>query len=542
MDKHISSPFLRDIPTTAADWRYIAFERHKHEVFPIWKRAPESSDDYSGKSASGSGSAEFNDDDEDSDGGKKSGFAKYWPIVTTGAGLFSDGYINNSISTVSTCLSIIYGKEYSESRALRNISSIVFAGTVAGQLIFGYLADHFSRKSAMLLGTSMLILFTILCSGAWGKGTSGTHAGGLFTALTVYRFFLGIAIGSEYSSSSPAAAEASNLLPRGKRNRYFIWFTNSMIDFGFVAGAFVPLVLLWICGSHHLTPVWRLTIGLGAIPPCSLFILRLYYREGKKFRESRFNKNVPVWRIIKFYWFRVFIISAIWFLYDFSAYAFGTYSSIIIGMVLPKDAPLYKNFGWNVVFNLFYMPGTIVGAVVSDYLGPRLTISIGLVVQSAIGFALAGALDHLKKHIVGFVFIYGVFITLGEFSAGNNIGVIASKMNATPVRGTLYGIAAMIGKVGAFVGTYVFPSLIKNHGLSAPYYVASALCIFSAMLAFFLLPDLDQDAMKREDDKFIEYLISTGYDVSSMGMKDDSPESDVSSVSITNVDEKGFAK
>lgn len=534
MDKHISSPSSRDIPTTAADWRYVLVDRHKKEVVvPTWMKR--------------SGSEEEVVDDEHKSGAvlshiEKSGFAKYWPIITTGAGLFSDGYINNSISTVSTCLSKLYGKEYSDSKAIRNISSIVFAGTVAGQLIFGYLADHYSRRSSMLIGTTMLIVFTILCSGAWGKGTSGTHAGGLFTALTVYRFFLGIGIGSEYSSSSPAAAEASNLLPRNKRNRYFIWFTNTMICLGFVTGAFVPLVLLWICGSHHLTPVWRITIGLGAIPPCSLFILRLYYKEGKKFRETKFNNNVPVWRIIKFYWFRVSVVSAIWFLYDFSAYAFGTYSSIIIGMVLPKDAPLYKNFGWNVVFNLFYMPGTIIGAPISDYLGPRLTLSIFLVAQSAIGFALAGAFSELRKHIVGFVIIYGVFITLGETAAGNNIGAIAAKMNATPVRGTLYGISAMIGKVGAFVGTYVFPSLIKKHGLSAPYYVASALCVFSAILAFFFLPDLDADAMKREDERFIEYLISTGYDVSSMGIKDASSESDVSCVSISNTDEKAFIK
>lgn len=533
MSKHLRNPVLRDIPTSASEWKYAICGRHKHEIYPIGASKANDNDHDND-----------NDNDNDSDSTEhKKGFQKYWPIITTGAGLFSDGYINNSISTVSTCLSLLYGKEYSESHAIRNISSIVFAGTVCGMLIFGYLADHHSRKFSMLLGTSMLILFTILCAGAWGKGTTNTHAGGLFAALTAYRFFLGIAIGSEYSSSSPAAAEASNLLPRGKCNRYFIWFTNTMIDFGFVIGAFVPLVLLWICGSHHLTPVWRITIGLGAIPPCSLFVLRLFYKEGKKFRETRFNRKVPVWRIIKFYWFRVAIVSIIWFLYDFSSYAFGTYSSIIIGLVLPKDAPLYKNFGWNVVFNLFYMPGSIVGALLSDYFGPRLVISVGLIVQAAIGFALAGSLDHLKRHIVGFVFMYGVFITLGELSAGNNMGVVASKVNATPVRATLYGVAAMIGKVGAFVGTYVFPSLIKNHGLSSPYYVSSALCCFSALLAFLFLPDLDQDAMKREDDKFMEYLASTGYDLSTMGIQTDD-ESELSTISVKNseINEKAFDK
>lgn len=376
----------------------------------------------------------------------------------------------------------------------------------------------------MLVGTSLLILFSILCAGAWGVGTTGTEAGGLFAAITAYRFFLGIAIGSEYSSSSPAAAEASNLLPAGKRNRYFCWFTNMMIDFGFVVSAFVPLVLLWICGEKHLTPVWRITIGLGAIPPISLFFLRLRYNESEAFRKTRFRKVMPYWRIIKFYWLRIACVSIIWFLYDFSAYAFGTYSSIIIGIVLPADASLVQNFGWNVVFNLFYMPGAFLGAISADWFGPRTTLSVGLILQAALGFIMAGALEHLRKHIGGFVVVYGIFMTLGEFSAGDNIGLLASKVFAVPVRGQLYGFAAAIGKVGAFVGSYVFPTIMRNaggidttSGLQAPYWVASSLCVFSAFLAFFFLPAVDQDASAEEDRKFLEYLKSTGFDISELG-------------------------
>ena len=443
---------------------------------------------------------------------------KYWAIVTTGAGLFSDGYINNSISSVSSCLKSIYGKKYTDSLAIQHISSIVFVGTVVGQLLFGFLSDHYSRKRSMLIGTTMLIVFTILCAGAWGKGTSGTEPGGLFAALTAWRFFLGIAVGSEYSSGSPAAAEASNMLPSGKRNRWFMWFTNFAIDSGFVLGAFVPLIMLWICGERHLTPVWRISIGLGALPPISLFFLRLQYKEGKRFRETQFQHgHVPYWLIVKFYWLRTSVIALIWFLYDFSSYGFGTYSSIIIGLVLPADAPLYQNFGWNVVLNLFYIPGAFLGGYAADYFGPRLALTVGLVVQTAIGYGIAGGLDHLQKHIAGFVVMYGVFMTLGEFSAGNNTLLIASKIYATPVRGSLYGISAMIGKVGAFVGSWVFPTIIRKYGLPACYWVASTLCLFSAVLGYFLLPDLDQEAMDREDDRFHAYLRDAGYDMSRMG-------------------------
>ena len=515
-EKYLSRPALRDLPTSLSEFKESLINRHRRECIIT---QPRNINPRQSKGSDDDFSVNYHESKADVMEHQEQGLSndKYWAILTTGAGLFSDGYINNSISSVSSCLKSIYGKKYTDSLAIQHISSIVFVGTVVGQLVFGFLSDHYSRKKSMLIGTTMLIVFTILCSGAWGKATSGTEPGGLFAALTAWRFFLGIAVGSEYSSGSPAAAEASNMLPSGKRNRWFMWFTNFAIDSGFVLGAFVPLIVLWICGDKHLTPVWRISIGLGAIPPISLFFLRLQYKESKKFQETRFNHGLPYIRIIKFYWLRTSVIALIWFLYDFSSYGFGTYSSIIIGLVLPEDASLYQNFGWNVVLNLFYIPGAFLGGYSADYFGPRLSLTVGLIVQAAIGYGLAGGLDHLKQHIAGFVVMYGVFMTLGEFSAGNNTLCIASKIHATPVRGTLYGIAAMIGKVGAFVGSWVFPTIIRDNGLPATYWVCSTLCLFSAFLAYFLLPDLDQEAMDREDERFLTYLHETGYDMSQMG-------------------------
>lgn len=441
-------------------------------------------------------------------------FKKYMPIITTGAGLFSDGYINNSIGTASTCLSIMYPKQYKHSHAIRNVSSIAFAGTVVGQLSFGYIADYHSRKTAMIVGTVILIVFSILCSGSWGAHGS---IGGLLAALTAYRFFLGIGIGSEYPAGSTACAEASALLPPGKRNRWFAWFTNFMIDAGFVISSFVPMVLLWICSPKHLNPVWRVTLGIGAIPPISLFFLRLYYEEGEQFQKVRFKEvRVPYWSVIKFYWFRLLIVSVIWFIYDFSAYAFGLFSSPILAL-LYDSSDLYKVFGWNVVFNLFYIPGAFLGALAADYLGPRITLVVGVTLQSIVGYIMAATFDSVTKHIAGFVVAFGIFMTLGEFGPGDNIGLLASKTSGTAIRGQYYGIAAAIGKVGAFIGTYCFTPLTEKHGLKAAWWLGSSLGLFAAFLALFFLPPVDQAAMQNEDERFLQYLASTGFDISLLG-------------------------
>lgn len=444
-----------------------------------------------------------------------------WPAFILGAGLFFDGYVNNSISTVTTCLSLIYGDRYTDSNAISNIASIAFAGTVIGQLTFGYISDHVARKGGMLLANVLLILFTLLCAVAtWGKTPEG-----MFDAIVVFRFFLGIAIGAEYPTSSVIASEFANQLPSGHRNRYFIWFTNFTIDAGFVVSSFVPLVLLWIFSEKHLTPIWRLTLALGVFPPLALFFMRRKMRNSVAYNNLSMKsvKKFPFWLVFKFYWFRLAVVSIIWFIYDFSAYSFGLYSSYILTQIIPGD-DIYRSWGWNVVFNLFYIPGSFIGALSTDYFGPRLTLFFGLVAQGIIGFGMTAGYSHLKHHIALFVVVFGIFITLGEFGAGNNVGCLASKTSATPIRGQYYGIAAAIGKVGAFVGTYIFPIIIRKHGgsdsddgIKAAFYVSLSLCLFLAFLTLFCCPSVGQDLIDKEDLAFVEYLRTNGYDVLQLG-------------------------
>lgn len=93
---------------------------------------------------------------------------------------------------MNTILGTLYPTKYAASAAAQNVSSIAFAGTVVGQLVFGYTSDHYSRKWSLLISTIILFVFAALGAGSYGAGGS-TY--GLFAALTAYRFLLGIGIG-----------------------------------------------------------------------------------------------------------------------------------------------------------------------------------------------------------------------------------------------------------------------------------------------------------------------------------------------------------
>lgn len=124
-----------------------------------------------------------------------------------------------------------------------------------------------------------------------------------------------------------------------------------------------------------------------------------------------------------------------------------------------------------------------------------------------------------------FAVVYGIFLTLGELGPGNNIGLIAAKTCATGIRGQYYGVAAAVGKIGAFVGTLFFPYIIAAGGESDlksaqyPFWVSSSLCVLSAILVLAFLPQIGQDTIAYEDVRFRKYLEENGFDTRQLGLK-----------------------
>ena len=121
-----------------------------------------------------------------------------------------------------------------------------------------------------------------------------------------------------------------------------------MIDLGFVAASFVPLVLYWMFvfppslftsppdsalnrsfGPNHLRAVWRLSLGLGVVPALAVLIWRINMDEPERFkRDSMRDAKIPYWLIIKRYWVGLAAISLSWFLYDFIVYPVRVLSRI----------------------------------------------------------------------------------------------------------------------------------------------------------------------------------------------------------------------
>lgn len=235
--------------------------------------------------------------------------------------------------------------------------------------------------------------------------------------------------------------------------------------------------------------------------------------------------KIPYWLIVRRYWRKLIAVCFCWFIYDFITYPFGMYAGTITEGAIGLNPSLYQILAWGCLINAFYCPGAFIGAYMSDWLGPKRCMLVGLVMQAVFGFALSGAYGYFKTRTAGFAVIYGIFLCWGEIGPGNNVPLFAAKaVGPTAARAQLYSLAAASGKVGAFVGTYIFPSIInafpegsdlRSTGI---FYIGSGLALLSAIVCLIFFPNIKHDAMVDEDKLFREYLIEHGIDISGMGM------------------------
>ncbi|BEI82666.1 hypothetical protein CcaverHIS002_0305340 [Cutaneotrichosporon cavernicola] len=448
-------------------------------------------------------------------------------VFAAGSAMFSDGYSNASMGPVKTILKKKYGAAVTaEDTSL--LSAMTFMGMIIGMFTFGYVSDKIGRKVGMYICTALIFIFSILSA---VSGAGGASVQVKINSIIAFRTLLGIGLGGEYPSGSVTAAEATENTGVKKRSqqKLFVWATNTMLDIGFPMAWFVALVLLWIFGTDHLAAVWRGTFLLGAIPPLVLLIARIWMVEPELYTKNNMKRApIPYWLLLKRYWFRLVGISIVWFIYDWITYPFGNYADTITTKVNPNMS-LYETIGWGCLINAFYVPGTLVGSLIVDYLGPKYTLILGFVMQAIFGFALSGAYNSLTKDsIVGFAIMYGIFLSWGEVGPGNNLGLLATKaISPTAARGQLYGIAAAIGKAGAFIGNYTFPQIqasfdkkskyLSNTGL---FWVGSSLAIFAAIVAMVAIPNIGPDWMNNEDIEWRAFLERNGYDTSHMGTEE----------------------
>jgi MFS family permease len=379
-------------------------------------------------------------------------------------------------------------------------------GAIVGALIGGWLSDKIGRRAIFL---STMVMFVILA-------LAQAFVPNMIW-LVVIRLFLGIPLGSDISNGYTYIME---FLPKGQRevmgNRWQFMFAVGEIVALAVIAVFLVLQL-----PHDL--IWRVTLGLGALPAAIIFVLRYNLpetaiwlirrgriREAKQVAAQMYNdpldflpnqdiviekprpsafladiRRDPIrWRATLFGWIACFAQSS-----EFSTFAF--YIPTLFVLVGVSGI-----LGTNLVTLCLYIV-----AAISGWVGPLITPKIGQRGLSIAGFSivfvslLVAAFALYTHHVILLPFAAAAMLW-GHYWDAENVMTIPSMVARPAYRGTAAGFAYMFVKAPSFLAIFLFPILFGAIGKANATLFTAIFPLIGLLAAIFILPEVygyDQD-------------------------------------------------
>ncbi len=417
-------------------------------------------------------------------------------VVVSGVGFFTDAYDLFVISTVAT---LVAAKWHLSTLQTSWVSGSAILAAFFGAIIFGRIADILGRKRVYTIVAAIMIL-----------GALGSALAPSFIWLVVARFVLGLGIGGDYPVSAVLMSEYSNRHDRGK----LVGLVFSMQALGLIVGPVVAIVLLASGIDNDAT--WRLLLGLGALPAAGVIYLRSKMPESPRFSARVLgatdraladantfsggvvSANRPAADAPNKMTLRAFLTNKTmlrlvlatagsWFLFDYAYYG-NTLSMPQILKDVSPSASLIVKLAWTLgIFVVFALPGYALAVWKMDRIGHRRLQQLSFAVL-AVTFIVLGAVPQLTASVGPFLPVFGLSYFFVEFGPNTTTFVLPSEVFPVSMRTTGHGLAAGIGKLGAFAGVFLVPTLQNHLGLRGMLIVAGLFAVGGFALTA-LLPE-----------------------------------------------------
>jgi PHS family inorganic phosphate transporter-like MFS transporter len=424
-------------------------------------------------------------------------------MITSGMGFFTDAYDLFIISVVNSILIPLWQLNALEIALMNSVSLLAAA---FGSLVFGRLADRIGRHT--IYGLTLIVL----------------AVGAILSALSpniywllAFRLIMGLGIGGDYPLSATLMSEYANRKDRGK----LITMVFSMQGLGLILGPLVAIGLLGSGVSQDLS--WRLMLAFGAIPALATFYLRRKIAETPRFalmmngdldgaahttaqvtnqqNARRHPRAVPAKSaqrqphkssfallFTRRYLRWIIGTAGAWFLLDIAYYGSTTSNTLILKLLNPHANQVTNMVSMLLIFLVAALPGYILSALTIDHLGRKAIQCMGFGVM-ALSYALIALVPALSSVTIPFLTLYGVGYLFTEWGPNTTTFVYPAEIFPISVRSSAHGIAASLGKVGAFIGAFAFPYLLAEFHIQGTMAFAAMVALVGLLLTLFTLPE-----------------------------------------------------
>jgi MFS transporter, PHS family, inorganic phosphate transporter len=403
-------------------------------------------------------------------------------VVVSGMGFFADSYDLFVIGIVSTLLK---GQWHLSSSQLALLNAVMLGAAFLGAMVLGRIADLVGRKRIYWANAVLMVIAAI-----------GSALAPSLAVLVAFRFVLGFGVGGNYPASAVLMTEYARPANRGR----LVGLVFSAQAAGLIVGPLVALALLGGGAGSNLT--WRLLLGLGALPAAAVIVLRRKMPESPRYaaqakarsraREDRRPGTAanPVPGLRAIFTNRRFLLmlaatSGCWFLLDYAYYGNTISTPQIISLISPSASTTTTIAIQLAIFVVAALPGYLLAIARMDRIGHRRLQLIGFIVMGAC-FAVIGLVPGMTTVVAPFLVVYGISYFFTEFGPNVTTFVLPGEVFPTAVRATGHGLAAGAGKLGAFIGVFLFPVLQHSLGLRGTLLLTAVVSVLGALLTLVL--------------------------------------------------------
>ncbi len=406
-------------------------------------------------------------------------------VLASGMGFFTDAY---DLFVIGIASALITRDWHLSSGQLAGLNSTMLAAAFLGALVFGRYADVVGRKRVYWLVAAIMI------AGALGSALSGS-----FWILIGFRFLLGVGVGGDYPVSAVMVSEYANRKDRGK----LVGMVFGTQALGLIVGPLIALALLGSGASDDTA--WRVLLALGAVPAGAVIYLRCKMPESPRYQAPvRRRAGNPAGQVPASVGagaphqlgLRAFLTSrrwlvtlagtaGCWFLLDYAYYGNTISTPQILGLISPHASTMTKIALQLAIFSVAAVPGYVLAIVRLDRFGHRRLQLTGFAVM-ALCFLVIAAVPGLTTAVVPFLLVYGVSYFFTEFGPNMTTFVLPSELYPVAMRTTGHGISAGIGKLGAFIGVFLFPVLQGSMGLRGTLLLTAGVAVLGFALTLVL--------------------------------------------------------
>jgi MFS transporter, PHS family, inorganic phosphate transporter len=173
---------------------------------------------------------------------------------------------------------------------------------------------------------------------------------------------------------------------------------------------------------------------------------------------------------------------------DFAYYGNTVSSPLVLSAISPDQSLLTHTLMQLAVFAVAAAPGYLIAAAMMDRMGRKSIQIVGFLVM-AVTFAAIALVPGIEQLVVPFLIVYGISYFFTEFGPNATTFVYPAELFPVEARTIGHGIAPATGKIGGFIGVFLFPILMAWNGLLAAEMSAAIASILGLVITLTMLPE-----------------------------------------------------